>query len=173
MALILRSGVRPVVDQLPFCGEAGLKELECLECTVGGKRVLVPTRDLERVAELLLGPPPPLAEPWVGGIALIAGSPVVALVLCASTAYAECKKGLLLRAPRARELYAVIVEDVQAIWTIDEEGFSPADEQAWPCPGGWLTVGERDGEDISRLETDAVAAWLFGAAEQRGLEAGA
>jgi hypothetical protein len=163
MALNLRTGDRPSSSLLAFCGEGRLKQLECLECRVGGRLLLVPTRDLERVADLVLGPPPPLAKTWVAGMALVAGTPVIAITLSGSRVYSQSGKGLLLRAPRTRALYAVIVEDVQTIWTIDDEAFSPARAQPWPCPAAWLAVGEHDGEPVCRLETDAVSASLFAA----------
>ena len=134
---------------------------ECLECTVQGTQVLVPTDDLERVLELPLTAPPPLSGPWVAGLGILADKPLMVVSLAGRPRgpFESCR-AVLLRAQGRDYRYGVLVEDVRAIRSIEPEAFANRPENSWPCPSGWLTAA-RDGDvQILKLETPAVASWL-------------
>jgi chemotaxis signal transduction protein len=135
---------------------------ECLECIVLGTRMLVPTRDLQRVAEFPLTAPPPLAHAWVAGLGVVGGGPLVTLSLAGRPMgpLASCRALLLLTAQHSRR-YAVLVDDVRAIWTIDPEAFVEEPATSWPCPRGWLSAASDAGGQVLMLDTLAVAGWLF------------
>jgi hypothetical protein len=143
-----------------------LVRFDCLECSIAGKTIEIPVRDLDRVVEFSLTPPPPLAPRWIGGLSLL-GDDVCASIALAGTPVGpqtSCK-GLLLRAPRSERRYIVQVDGVGGIVSV-EGGGAEAAVPDWPCPEGWLVTSAHD---VLRLETDTVATALFGdAAEQQG-----
>jgi chemotaxis signal transduction protein len=139
-----------------------LDRLECLECLMGGKRMLVPMQHLDRVVEFPLTPPPPLVESWVAGLGVLGDSHLVVLALPgAPRGPLDSCKAVLLRAPRSGSRFAVEVEDVRAIWSINPDAFTPAADVGWPSPSSWLTAASDGNEHVLCLDTEAVAAWLF------------
>jgi hypothetical protein len=142
-----------------------VRRLDCLECVVDGTRLLVPVQDLDRVAEYELTLPPPQAAPWVGGLGHLDGLAYVSLALPGRPrGPLSAAKGLLLRASGSDRRYAVQVDDVRALWTVDADDAGPAEVPGWPCPPAWLGVALEGGEPVLRLDTTAVAASLFPAA---------
>lgn len=142
---------------------------ECLECTIAGRRLLVSMEGLERVAEFPVTPPPPLAESWVAGLGLPEDRrPLVVVALQGarerSQPSSDSAKALLLRASGSDASFAVLVDDVRAIWSINPDVFVPAGDVGWPVPSTWLTAAQ-DGDDrVLRLDTSAIARDLFGLA---------
>lgn len=149
---------------------------ECLECTVLGIRMLVPTKDLDRVAEFPLTAPPPLAEGWVAGLGVVGGEPFVTLSLSGRPMgpLASCR-ALLLQTAEHGQRYAVLVDEVRAIWTINPEAFADEPATGWPCPPGWLSAAPDADAQVLMLDTLAVAGWLFPSegVSARSMEAGA
>jgi hypothetical protein len=145
-------------------GEAWLPRQDCLECVVLGTSILIPTRDLDRVTEYPLTAAPPLCEPWVGGLGLVDGTIWVSLALAGEPRgpLPGCK-GVLLFAPDRSHRYAVQVEAVGTITSV-ELGLGILGPIPWPCPVSWFTATVHQGSDVLRLDTDAVAATLFAAA---------
>ena len=138
-----------------------MARFDCLDCRIGGTSIKIPVRDLDRVIEFSLTPPPPLAPRWIGGLSLVGESVCACLALAGQSVgpRASCK-GLLLRDPRSERRYVVQVDDVGAIVSV--EGAGPAGLIVeWPCPDGWLASSVLGEEDVLRLDTDAVAAALF------------
>ncbi len=133
---------------------------------------------LERVAEFSITPPPPHAESWVAGLGFPQGRrPLVVVALQGtrgpSRARTDSARALLLRASGSDAAFAVLVDDVRAIWSINPDVFLPAGDVGWPAPAAWLSAAP-DGEDqVLRLDTSAVARDLFGLAEpaQEGVPA--
>jgi hypothetical protein len=79
-----------------------------------------------------------------------------------SRPHSSSAKALLLRASGSEASFAVLVDDVRAIWSINPDVFVPAGDVGWPVPSAWLTAAQ-DGEDrVLRLDTSAVARDLFG-----------
>jgi hypothetical protein len=143
-----------------------LSRSESLECLVSSRRIVVPVRDLDRVVEVLLGPPPPLAEPWIAGLGLVENRPVVCLTLSGPPRdpLARCQ-GLLLKGPGSNQRYVLKVDEVRKVQEIEASGFEPVEVPGWPCPAGWLASRKAEGDVVPllRLDTDAAAAALFGA----------
>ncbi|MFN8094161.1 MAG: hypothetical protein U0599_18440 [Vicinamibacteria bacterium] len=137
---------------------------ESLECLIDARTVLVPLRDLERVVEFPLSPPPPLCEAWVAGIGVVGDEPVVCVTLSGEGRGPQAlAKGLLLRAaggdgPR----YLVRVDDVRAVGVATDDGRLPGSPARWVCPEGWL-AGRSADTGALHLDPAAVASTLFGA----------
>jgi len=150
-----------------------LPRLDCLECVVLGTSILIPTRDLERVTEYALTAPPPLFEPWIGGLGLVDDTLWISLALGGEPQgpLASCK-GLLLVAPDRAHRYAVQVETVGTITSV-EPGSPILGPIPWPCPPSWFAATSYQGHDVLRLDTDAIAATLFGGAAATEARAGA
>jgi chemotaxis signal transduction protein len=125
--------------------------------------MLVPMQHLDRVVEFPLTPPPPLVESWVAGLGLLGDSHLVVLALPGTPRgpLASCK-AVLLREARSGARFAVEVEDVRAIWSINPDAFAPSADVGWPSPSAWLTAASDGNEHVLCLDTEAVAGWLFG-----------
>jgi hypothetical protein len=139
-----------------------LARFDCLECVINGTPIKIPVRDLDRVIEFSLTPPPPLAPRWLGGLGVLGEDVCASLALSGKGVgpRAACR-GLLFRDPRGDGRYVVQVDAVGAIVSV--EGERPATPlEGWPCPERWLVTSVRDEQDVLRLDTDAVAAVLFG-----------
>lgn len=139
-----------------------MARLDCLECIVARTHLLIPVHDLDRVTEYELTAPPPLAPHWVGGLSLIGELVCVSLALAGRPLgpLSSCK-GLLLRDRTTGGRYLVQVDEVGAITNV-EPGVPATHLLPWPCPEGWLATTTRGSQDVLRLDTDAVAAALFG-----------
>jgi hypothetical protein len=124
--------------------------------------MLVPMPHLERVVDFELTPPPPLAESWIAGLGLLGGGQVVVLALPGAPQgpLASCK-AVLLRDARRGDRFAVEVEDVRAIWSINPDAFTPAAGVGWPSPSSWLSSASDGNEHVLCLDTEAVGRWLF------------
>jgi chemotaxis signal transduction protein len=134
--------------------------LDCLECLVDTTRLLVPVRDLRRVAECALTSPPPHAEPWVGGLAILDGSVCVSLALPGRPkGPLVATKGLLLETADKAFRYLVQVDEVRSLWTVDAAA-KATEMPAWACPSSWILASVEAGESVLCLDTDAVGAWL-------------
>jgi hypothetical protein len=151
-----------------------LSRYESLECLVRRQRIVVPVRDLDRVVEFALGPPPPLAEPWIAGLGQVDGRPLLCVTLSGgSRGPLPLCKGLLLKALTSRARYLLQVDEVRKVLEIDDSGFGREGVPSWPCPAPWLSSRDHEGETVLLLDSDAAAATLFGtdAAESFGSEA--
>jgi hypothetical protein len=140
--------------------------LDCLECLVETTRLLVPVRDLRRVAECAVTAPPPRSQPWIGGLALVDGSVCVSLALPGRPKGPLVTKGLLLETADKAFRYLVQVDEVRSLWTVSSPG-PTAQRPPWACPPSWLLASAEGSESVLCLDTDALAAWLV---EPRGAE---
>jgi hypothetical protein len=57
-----------------------------LECVIGRGRFAVPLDAVVKLMELEIGPPPPLASPWVGGVAFSDNQLIMSVALARLTA---------------------------------------------------------------------------------------
>jgi hypothetical protein len=139
-----------------------VRRLDCLECVVDGTKLLVPVADLDRVAEYPLTEPPPRSEPWVGGLGVLEGRAFLSLSLAgAPRGPLPFAKGLLFRASGTGSAFAVQVDSVLALWSVDADAVAPGRATSWPCPEAWLGAVMEGGESLLRLDPGAVAASLF------------
>jgi hypothetical protein len=133
--------------------------LDCLEVVIAGQPVAVPTLAVERVAELEVCGPPPLCEPWVGGLGRSALDLVVTLSLAgpaaASAGPARQTTALLLRAPVSRTRWGIEIQRVVGFCQVDQRSMAPASPPGWPCPAGWLLA--EGGAAPTRLLLDPAA----------------
>jgi hypothetical protein len=135
---------------------------ECLECSVGGTVLMVPVRTLERVAEYALLPPPPLSEPWVGGLGQIDDRVFVSIALPGRAKSARSRKGLLLRGG-ADDFCALEVERTGRLLAV-EPGETVV-HSPWACPPHWIRRGAASGEAHLCLDLDAFWNGLFSRGE--------
>lgn len=140
-----------------------MSRYESLECLVRRQRIVVPVRDLDRVVEFSLSAPPPLALPWIAGLAQVEGRPVLCVTLSGgSRGPLPLCKGLLLKAEGTGARYLLQVDEVRSIREIEAVGPGPEGVPGWPCPAGWLTSRDLEGEKVLLLDSDKAAATLFG-----------
>jgi len=127
----------------------------CLECAVDGHNLAIPVRVLDRALEYDLTAPPPLAEPWVGGLGSLGDDVWISLALPGRPrGPVQACRGLLLRSASGAR-FAIQVDEIGSlIRTAPGEGSLPR----WPVPAGWLSPALAG----LLLDVDAVAAWLFG-----------
>ncbi len=59
-----------------------------LECVIGRGRFAVPLEAVVKLMELEIGPPPPLANPWVGGVAFRDDQLIMSVALARTTSKA-------------------------------------------------------------------------------------
>jgi hypothetical protein len=140
---------------------------ECLECLIGATRVEVPLADVERLLEYRASPPPPLAEPWVGGIGVESSQGRTDLFLSISLSGVPASesretRGLLLRSAEGRPRWAVEVDRVVGLQTIDDPG-EPRAVAGWACPSDWLRHGlDARGRPVRWLDVRAAELTLNG-----------
>jgi len=140
---------------------------ECLECLIGATRVEVPLAEIERLLEYRAAPPPPLAEPWVGGIGIETGKSETGLFLSVSLPGASASglretRGLLFRGA-GRPRWALEVDRVVGLQSIEEPAESSAME-GWVSPPSWLRPGrDAQGRAVRWLDVRAAELTLTGA----------
>jgi hypothetical protein len=118
---------------------------DCLECVVGGTRLLVPL--LNRVGGLAV-----IDDAVLPSIAL-AGRPLGPRAAC---------KGLLLRRPPSPEQFALQVDDIGAMRSVSAGALEAAEVPGWVCPPAWLGTALAGDHRVLVLDPAAVAATLFG-----------
>jgi hypothetical protein len=131
---------------------------ECLECLIGATRVEVPLAEVERLLEYQAAPPPPLAQPWLGGIGVADKEDLFLSVSLAGHAATEARavRGLLFRRGEQRLRWALEVDRVVGLRTVQEspEGAFPV--TGWVCPPEWLLHAQDDGGgDVRRFDVKA------------------
>lgn len=129
---------------------------ECLECLIGATRVEVPLHEVERLLEYQAAPPPPLAQPWLGGIGVVDKEDLFLSVSLSGQSGPEARsvRGLLFRADGGRLRWALEVDRVLGLRAIEEapDAF-PVD--GWACPPDWLRRGRDDAGDVRWLDVKA------------------
>jgi hypothetical protein len=138
---------------------------ECLECLIGATRVEVPLGEVERLLEYQAAPPPPLAQPWLGGIGVVDKEDLFLSVSLSGERAPEPRavRGLLFRGGEARLRWALEVDRVLGLRSIEEgEDAFPVD--GWPCPPDWLRRGRDAAGEVRRLDVRAAERALGGTA---------
>lgn len=127
---------------------------ECLECLIGATRVEVPLGEVERLLEYQAAPPPPLAQPWLGGIGVVDREDLFLSVSLSGHSAPEPRavRGLLFRGRGLR--WALEVDRVLGLRSIEPEPDSfPVD--GWACPADWLRRGRDGTDDVRWLDVKA------------------
>lgn len=132
-----------------------------LECVVNENRVLVPLDDVQRVVEIDVDMPPPLASSWVSGLGLLDGRIALAVSLFAQPRRSERRKvtAIELRATTPGGLRWVI-EVQKVLATMRAGAGASADRES--AGHRWLrpAVGEDD-RQRSWVDVAAMRAELF------------
>jgi chemotaxis signal transduction protein len=127
-----------------------------------GSPLLIPVDDVEQIVEYAVSAPPPLAQPWVGGLAVLGERLVTSLRLGASPGGEGPRsvKGLWVRRGGTRVGVVVEVERVGAMITAERTG-EAATATGFVCPRRWLGEAKRArGDTLLLLEVQAMLADL-------------
>jgi hypothetical protein len=126
---------------------------DCLECLIGATRVEVPLAEVERLLEYDAAPPPPLAEPWIGGIGIESVGQSDELFLSVSLrgdggARSRHAQGLLFKSSAGGPRWALEVDRVVGLRSIEAE--TEADPvSGWAAPTAWLRrARDADGDEV-------------------------
>ena len=125
-----------------------------LECVVMGSPLLIPVDHVEQIVEYAVSAAPPLAQPWVGGLAVLGERLVTSVRLGASpsTEAPRSAKGLWVRRGGTRMGVVVEVERVGAMITA-ERTLEPVGATHLVCPERWLgQVRRTRGDTLLLLE---------------------
>ncbi len=147
-----------------LAGRSRDAESDFLACRVGRHVVAVPLARVVRLVEFDRTAPPPLAQPWLGGLGHEGGTLFPSLALRAPDPGSRRGKGLLLADGSLR--FALEVDDVHGLIALEGERASAAPiPPEWRCPANWVSpASERQsGGDTLVLDVAAVAAALRGA----------
>jgi hypothetical protein len=102
----------------------------------------------------------------VAGLGVPEGGRPLVVVGLAGAASRGSAKAVLLRAPGFEGAFALAVDDVRAIWSINPEVFVPVAATPWAAPGSWLSAAHDGGERVFQLDPGAVARDLFAPAPE-------
>jgi hypothetical protein len=160
-------GVPPPLDQrLPafsrhgFCSVAvNAMNLDCIEAVVSGRRIAVPVRSVERLAELEVRGPMPLAHRWVGGLGRSEADAVVTLALAAPEGRRDggprTTTALILKERSGDARWAIEVDRVLGFRQLSVAPLPGGAARGFQCPAEWL-AGTGD-EAIVLVDTEAVS----------------
>jgi len=116
----------------------------CLECRVGAGVVLVPAIEVERLAEYVVGAPPPGAPRYVAGIGSLDDEVVLSLSLVPHprARRREVHGLLLVRAHGEAPRWALEVAASASFVRVDDEPVDPPPSSSHPP---WLQIAVADG----------------------------
>lgn len=136
--------------------------IECIEAIVAGRRIAVPVRSVERLAELEVTGPVPLAHDWVGGIGRSVADAVVTLALAARPSEgagpARTTAALILKERSGDARWAIEVDRVLGFRQLAVGPLPSAAAHGWQCPAEWL-AGTGD-DALVLIDTEAVSSGL-------------
>jgi hypothetical protein len=159
-------GVPPPLDQhLPPSSRHGFRSvvaramnLDCIEAIVSGQRIAVPVRAVERLAELEVRGPVPLAHRWVGGLGRSEADAVVTLALAASPGPRDgdtrTTAALVLKERSGGGRWAIEVDRVLGFRELAVGPLPDGAARAFQCPEAWL-AGTGD-DALVLIDTEAV-----------------
>jgi hypothetical protein len=159
-------GVPPPFDQLlPPQSPLGFRSvvaramnLDCIEAIVSGRRIAVPVRSVERLAELEVKGPVPLAHAWVGGLGRSEADTVVTLALTArdgaTRGLARTTAALILKERSGDARWAIEVDRVLGFRQLVVGPLPSAAAHGWQCPPEWL-AGTGD-DALVLVDTEAL-----------------
>lgn len=136
--------------------------LDCIEAIVSGRRVAVPIRSVERLAELDVRGPVPLAEPWVGGLGRSEADAVVTLSLAGPpddpSDSPRRTAALILKERSGDARWAIEVDRVLGFRQLVVGPLAADGARGFRCPAAWL-AGTAD-ESLVLIDTEAVSTGL-------------
>lgn len=136
--------------------------LDCIEAIVSGRRIAVPVRSVERLAELAVRGPLPLAHPWVGGLGRSEADAVVTLALAPADAGPEGRArttaALVLKERTGGARWAIEVDRVLGFRQLAVGPLPDGAAHAFQCPPEWL-AGTGD-DALVLVDTEAVGSGL-------------
>ena len=134
--------------------------LECLECEVASRRVVVPLDRVARLIEFQRSPVPPEAAPWVGGFGR-EGDVVFLSISLAGVGEAGIRRGLLMSTAGSLG-WALEVDRVRGV--VQAEATAQTACGPFDCPDGWLRSARIGEDDVILLDAGAVGRDISGAA---------
>ncbi|MET0552448.1 MAG: chemotaxis protein CheW [Vicinamibacteria bacterium] len=136
--------------------------LDCIEAIVSGQRIAVPVRSVERLAELEVMGPVPLAHHWVGGLGRSEADAVLTLALAAPTSVqpgvTRTTAALVLKERSGDARWAIEVDRVLGFRQLAVRPLQGGAARGFQCPPEWLAG---TGEDaLVLVDTEAIASGL-------------
>jgi hypothetical protein len=136
--------------------------LDCIEAIVAGRRVAVPVRSVERLAELDVQGPVPLAQPWVGGIGRSEADAVVTLAIAAEPGRghegSRTTAALILKERTGDARWAIEVDRVLGFRQLAIGPLPDGAAGRFRCPPQWL-AGTGD-DAVVLVDTEALGTGL-------------
>jgi hypothetical protein len=136
--------------------------LDCIEALVSGRRIAVPVRSVERLAELDVQGPLPLAHAWVGGLGRSEADAVVTLALAAPDSGRDGRTrtttALVLKERTGGARWAIEVDRVLGFRQLAVGPLPDGAARRFQCPAEWL-AGTGD-DTLVLVDTEAVGTGL-------------
>ena len=136
--------------------------IDCIEALVSGRRIAVPVRSVERLAELDVRGPVPLAHPWVGGLGRSEADAVVTLALAppepGRDGRARTTAALILKERTGGARWAIEVDRVLGFRQLAVGPLPDGAARSFQCPAEWL-AGTGD-DALVLVDTEAVGSGL-------------
>lgn len=115
----------------PASGRANSARMRWLTCLVGSTRVFIPTAAIKLIVEYDVGPPPPLASPYLAGLGLLEERLALSVrVGFRPTVRTRRTKGILFLASTETEEWAFEVDSVLGFAADEPSDLLPS-EPAW------------------------------------------
>lgn len=132
--------------------------LDCIEAIVSGQRIAVPVRSVERLAELEVRGPVPLAQHWVGGLGHSEADAVVTLALAVPDGVRDGRTrttaALVLKERSGDARWAIEVDRVLGFRELVVGPLPGGAARAFQCPEAWLAGTDDDA--LVLIDTEAV-----------------
>jgi chemotaxis protein histidine kinase CheA len=132
--------------------------LDCIEAIVSGQRIAVPVRSVERLAELEVRGPVPLAHAWVGGLGRSEADAVVTLALAPPGSIPDgstrTTAALVLKERSGDARWAIEVDRVLGFRQLAVRPLPGGAARGFQCPREWL-AGTGD-DALVLVDTEAV-----------------
>lgn len=136
--------------------------LDCIEAIVSGRRIAVPVRSVERLAELDVQGPLPLAHPWIGGLGRSEADALVTLALAPPDSGRDGRSritaALVLKERTGGARWAIEVDRVLGFRQLAAGPLPDGAARGFQCPSEWLS-GTGD-DTLVLVDTEAVGAGL-------------
>lgn len=142
---------------------------DCLRCRIGATQVALPLNEVNKISEFSITPPVPLSEPWVGGVAYLGDKVWMTLKFDGTSKpnqqQERSRKGVLFKEGAHGLRWALEIDDVVGIATLETIEENPLGVRGWTCPEQWIRKATtKEGHVVGWVDTASIVAQLKGAA---------
>lgn len=133
---------------------------------VGAMNIVVPIQSMEQIIEVKVTAPPPMAEPWVSGLAQYGDRVLVGVRLTSEHSGTLLEqgwtKGVLMRAGARRLSWLLEIDAVRKLIQTSVHTHQATQTANLLCPEPWLVPATTaEGRHLSWLDAPAVADQLW------------